>query len=293
MAVKCGSCDKTVYSAEALDAASRTFHKACFKCHEPKCGMKLTLSNFKAHKGVIYCVKHEPKFTHTQVADTVEMKNIKNAPKKVVEGLGQIQKGTGESPHIDGDAYSIKQAINVPKKKTEGIGAQRGVEGKYTIDNESVAMKTVRETPKKKTEGLGNIRVQENTAPSIGSDAVGIKAATQAPKKTQEFVGVHRGDKSVDEVPKIDGDSMGVKHATSVPRRKSEGLGMAHRGDSNLDDQNGFPKDDIEAEDSIEHVEDVQREPEAEEPQPEPEPEPEQESESAPAEDEDEWKDDE
>jgi hypothetical protein len=41
-----------------------------------------------------------PKPRHTPVADDVATKSALSTPKKVAEGLGFAQKGTGETPHL-------------------------------------------------------------------------------------------------------------------------------------------------------------------------------------------------
>jgi hypothetical protein len=55
---KCGVCAKTVYPMELVTAASKSFHKFCFKCE--KCKTTLNLKNFKAHDGKIWCAVHYP-----------------------------------------------------------------------------------------------------------------------------------------------------------------------------------------------------------------------------------------
>jgi len=49
-------------------------------------------------------------------------KNALNAPKKVAEGLGTAQKGTGETPNVGLDSVATKSALTAPKVKAESIG---------------------------------------------------------------------------------------------------------------------------------------------------------------------------
>jgi len=95
--------------------------------------MTLNLKNFKAVDGKIFC------FTHTPVQRTTAMNSVSNqtamkAPKKVSEGLGNVQKGTGAKPNVGLDTVATKNAMNAPKKKTEGLGTvQKGAHGVKTI----------------------------------------------------------------------------------------------------------------------------------------------------------------
>ncbi|XP_062023340.1 LIM domain-containing protein WLIM1-like isoform X2 [Rosa rugosa] len=53
---KCTACEKTVYLVDKLTADSRSYHKACFRCHH--CRGTLKLSNFCSFEGVLYCRPH-------------------------------------------------------------------------------------------------------------------------------------------------------------------------------------------------------------------------------------------
>ncbi len=93
---KCDICQKTVYPLEDVKAADKHFHKWCFKCAE--CSVKVNLQTFKAVDGKIYCFAHTPVDRASTSADSVAVQKAVNAPKKVAEGLAQVQKGTGEKP---------------------------------------------------------------------------------------------------------------------------------------------------------------------------------------------------
>jgi len=127
---KCGSCNKSVYPTEKVDAVGKAWHKGCFKCQDDSCHITLNLNNFKGHEGKVYCAQHVPKPKATSVADSVATKNALAAPKKTSEGLGHAQKGTGEKPNVGLDTVSTQSALNAPKKTSEGLGnAQKGTSG--------------------------------------------------------------------------------------------------------------------------------------------------------------------
>eukprot|EP00842_Homolaphlyctis_polyrhiza_P000716 jgi/Hompol1/1645/HPOL_001500-RA len=118
----CGKCQKTVYPTEKMEAAGHWWHKACFKCNDEQCGITLNLKNFKAHEGAIFCEKHVPMPTHTQVADSVAVVHALHAPKKAAEGLHKAQLGTGETPSYGLDTISVQHALTAPKKVMENLG---------------------------------------------------------------------------------------------------------------------------------------------------------------------------
>lgn len=70
-----------------------------------------------------------PKPRHTPVADDVATVKALNTPKKVAEGLGFAQKGTGETPHLvcaletrstDGKASILLQLLQQEDNKSLG-----------------------------------------------------------------------------------------------------------------------------------------------------------------------------
>jgi len=95
---KCTICSKTAYPLESVTALDKTYHKGCFKC--AVCKQSLSLKNFKGYEGKIYCFPHTPKPSATTVTDSVAMKNALNAPRKTSEGLGTVQKGVGGKPAV-------------------------------------------------------------------------------------------------------------------------------------------------------------------------------------------------
>merc|ERR1712108_3036 len=104
---KCYVCGKTAYPLESYSAADNTFHKLCFRCKE--CNVTLNVGTFKAFEGSVYCSKCVPKPSATAVADDFKVKNALNAPKKTAEGLGAVQKGTGDKAVGVGlDSMSVK-----------------------------------------------------------------------------------------------------------------------------------------------------------------------------------------
>ena len=79
-------------------------------------------------------MKHVPKAKATAVTDSVALKQATTVPKKVAEGLGNVQKGTGEKPKVGSDTLAMKTAKAAPKKVAEGLGnVQKGSGGKPTI----------------------------------------------------------------------------------------------------------------------------------------------------------------
>ena len=53
---KCKVCEKSVYPMEKLSADGDVWHKTCFRCLE--CNKVLTVGNFAAIKGKLYCKPH-------------------------------------------------------------------------------------------------------------------------------------------------------------------------------------------------------------------------------------------
>ncbi|KAI8847369.1 hypothetical protein BC829DRAFT_396742 [Chytridium lagenaria] len=110
----CGKCDKTVYATEKVEAASKWYHKGCFKCADTSCNIQLNLKTFQAANGAIYCDKH--------IADPVSVQHAMHAPKKSNEGLHKIQVGTGETPNM---TYFV--CLDAPRNTAENLGhVQKG-----------------------------------------------------------------------------------------------------------------------------------------------------------------------
>ncbi len=131
-AAKCAICGKTAYPLESVNAIEKTYHKACFKC--AVCRLQLTLTNFVGEDGKVYCKKHAPVAKATAVTDTVAIRQATHAPKRVAEGLGTAQKGTGEKPRVAGDSLAMQHAKAAPKRTAEGLGTvQKGTGGKPTV----------------------------------------------------------------------------------------------------------------------------------------------------------------
>merc|ERR1712063_201083 len=141
-------CGKTAYPLESYSAADNTFHKLCFRCKE--CNVTLNVGSFKAFEGSVYCAKCVPKPSATAVADDFKVKSATSAPKKTAEGLGAVQKGTGDKAVGVGlDSMSVKSATSAPKVTAEGVpisarnasvaaGNQTDVAGATYDDEEAV-----------------------------------------------------------------------------------------------------------------------------------------------------------
>merc|ERR1712063_198314 len=148
-------CGKTAYPLESYSAADNTFHKLCFRCKE--CNVTLNVGTFKAFEGSVYCSKCVPKPSATAVADDFKVKNATNAPKRKAEGLGAVQKGTGDKAVGVGlDSMSVKAATSAPKAAAESLGnVQKGSGDKAVgvgLDSMSVASAT--SAPKAVAEGI-------------------------------------------------------------------------------------------------------------------------------------------
>lgn len=123
----CGKCEKTVYATEKQEAGAKWYHKGCFKCSDAECNIQLTLKTFKVVEGSLYCEKHLPKPKATAVTDSVQMQTAINAPKKSTEGLAKTIVGTGEVPNVGIDSVLNAHALSAPKKPVENIGnVQKG-----------------------------------------------------------------------------------------------------------------------------------------------------------------------
>ncbi|KAI8588271.1 hypothetical protein BDZ88DRAFT_422540 [Geranomyces variabilis] len=122
---KCGTCEKTVYATEKIEAAGKHYHKGCFKCSDPKCNIQLNLKTFQAQNNQIWCGKHVPVPKATAVADSVSVLHAKHAPKKATEGLHKTNVGTGETPTYGLDTLGTQHALLSPKKSSENLGTVR------------------------------------------------------------------------------------------------------------------------------------------------------------------------
>ncbi|KAJ3174510.1 hypothetical protein HDU87_007101 [Geranomyces variabilis] len=122
---KCGTCDKTVYATEKIEAAGKHYHKGCFKCSDPNCNIQLNLKTFQVQNNDIWCGKHVPVPKATAVADSVSVLHAKHAPKKATEGLHKTSVGTGETPTYGLDTLGTQHALLSPKKSAENLGTVR------------------------------------------------------------------------------------------------------------------------------------------------------------------------
>ncbi|KAI8823611.1 uncharacterized protein EV422DRAFT_362245 [Fimicolochytrium jonesii] len=122
MSQNCGKCEKAVYPTEKIEAASKWYHKGCFKCSDPNCNIQLNLKTFKAVNDQIWCQKHTPQPKATSVADSVSVLHAMHAPKKTAEGLHKTTVGTGETPQYGLDTLQTQHALLTPKKSIENLG---------------------------------------------------------------------------------------------------------------------------------------------------------------------------
>jgi len=126
---KCAICNKTAYPLESVTALDKAYHKGCFKCSV--CNTAVNLKNFKGVDGKIYCATHTPKPASTAVADSLAVKQALNAPKKTSEGLAKVSKTDVKAVGVGLDSVGTRNAMNAPRKVAEGArGVQKGLGGK-------------------------------------------------------------------------------------------------------------------------------------------------------------------
>eukprot|EP01100_Stratorugosa_tubuloviscum_P014591 TRINITY_DN7914_c0_g1_i4.p1 TRINITY_DN7914_c0_g1~~TRINITY_DN7914_c0_g1_i4.p1 ORF type:complete len:334 (+),score=232.90 TRINITY_DN7914_c0_g1_i4:3-1004(+) len=93
-ATKCLGCAKTVYPNEAIRACNGSWHKTCLKC--TTCQLTLNLKTAESFQNKPYCKTHKPNAAHTQVTDSVAVKQATSAPKaaRAVQGVKRDQRTT-------------------------------------------------------------------------------------------------------------------------------------------------------------------------------------------------------
>merc|ERR1711974_418752 len=173
---KCYVCGKTAYPLESYSAADNTFHKLCFRCKE--CNVTLNVGTFKAFEGSVYCSKCVPKPSATAVADDFKVKNALNAPKKTAEGLGAVQKGTGDKAVGVGlDSMSVKAATSAPKAVAESLGnVQKGSGDKAVgVGLDSMSVQSATSAPKAVSEG---VPISARTGATAAQDQTEVAGAT-------------------------------------------------------------------------------------------------------------------
>eukprot|EP00727_Mastigamoeba_balamuthi_P001227 m51a1_g11100 putative lim-type zinc finger-containing protein (234) ;mRNA; r:48124-49136 len=180
---KCAICGKSAYPLESVTAVEQTYHKSCFKCET--CHLQLTLTNFKGLEGKVYCTKHVPQATATAVVDSVALKQATSAPKRTAEGLGAVQKGTGEKPKVGLDTVQTQTAMHAPKRAAEGLGAvQKGTGEKPQVGLDTVQTKTAMSAPKRTAEGLGTVQKGSGGKPTIA--VFGAEGEHTSPRGEQQ-----------------------------------------------------------------------------------------------------------
>jgi len=193
---KCATCGKTAYPLESLTAVEKTYHKICFKCDV--CGMSLNLKNYKGVQGKVYCYTHTPVERSSTGSDSLTTQTALKAPKKVAEGSGAVQKGTGDTPNFGLDSISNQTALKAPKVVAESLGnVQKGTGDAPNVGIDSIANQTALKAPKVVAESLGNVQKGTGDAPNVGLDSIATQSALKAPKAVAESLGgVHKGSSS-------------------------------------------------------------------------------------------------
>merc|ERR1712010_122137 len=180
---KCYVCGKTAYPLESYSAADNTFHKLCFRCKE--CNVTLNVGTFKAFEGSVYCSKCVPKPSATAVADDFKVKNALNAPKKTAEGLGAVQKGTGDKAVGVGlDSMSVKAATSAPKAVAESLGnVQKGSGDKAVgVGLDSMSVQSATSAPKAVSEG---VPISARTGATAAQDQTEVAGATYGDEEAE------------------------------------------------------------------------------------------------------------
>ena len=117
------------------------------------------------------------------------------APKRKAEGLGAVQKGTGEKPTVGADSFQVKAALNAPKRKAEGTGKlQYGKDAREAKD-------LVRHSDQAQSGGDQSVESQPEastiTYEEVGGDQ-SVETQPEASTITYDEVG---GDQSVETQP--------------------------------------------------------------------------------------------
>jgi len=170
---KCPVCGKTVYPLESIAVGEKFYHKLCFKCEEPNCGIKLELKTATIINNKVLCSKHVPKDKPTQVPVDMSMhlSNALNAPKvgvvnDQVREIGTDRKGTGALSMAQQNAMEAPK-VGVVNDQVREIGTDRKGTGAL-----SMAQQNAMEVPKV---GVVNEQVRE-----IGTDRKGTGALSMA-----------------------------------------------------------------------------------------------------------------
>lgn len=110
---KCPRCGKKVYPQEKISAGTaRIWHKGCFKCSNPECGVKLTLETVRTADENIFCERHWPKSRPKIPVDAMDVKRATHAPR--AEDKMQALRGTTDHYHLGADAVEVKRSKDAP-----------------------------------------------------------------------------------------------------------------------------------------------------------------------------------
>lgn len=249
--VACEVCTKTVYPLEAVVVQEKTFHKICFKCQDPECGISLTLKTAQPHAatGKVYCAKHYPKIAPTSVVSSVELDRAKNAPK--LDTVNQQKRGDGmENPTVTNDSLSVQNAKNAPKLATVNQQKRGDSMENPTVTNESMSIQNAK-SAHANSQKLHNDQVRNVDVPTSVIDYQ-LQNAINAPKLATVNE-QKRGDSM--ESPTVTNDSMSIQNAKGahaiaqkLHNDQVRGTGDAHT--TSLDDVSisnalNAPKNDV------------------------------------------------
>jgi len=194
---KCAVCTKTVYPLESLVAADKTYHKMCFKCQEPDCGIQLNLKTAQPHVATsrIYCAKHYPTAKATSVTSSVELDRAKNVPK--VANVNNQKRGDNmENPNFGHDSLGIQNATNAPKVALVNQQKRGDNMENPSVGLDSMAVQNAANAPKV---ALVNEQKRGDNMESnnVGLDSMSVQNAKTAHANAQTLVNEQKRGESV------------------------------------------------------------------------------------------------
>jgi len=102
----CPVCSKQVFQAEKLVVEEKnkkkTYHKACFKCSEPECGIQLDLRTFGTYEDKAYCLVHSKE---KNKSNTRRSTYVGTATTFIPEVKEDAKQSKGETPQHIADKF--------------------------------------------------------------------------------------------------------------------------------------------------------------------------------------------
>jgi len=213
MVASCEICTKSVYPLEAVVVHEKTYHKLCFKCQDPECGIKLDLKTAQPHAATnkVYCAKHYPKIAPTSVASSVELDRAKNAPKLAT--VNQQKRGDSmENPTVTNDSMSIQNVKNAPKLATVNQQKRGDSMENPTVTTDSMSIQNAK-SAHANAQKLHNDQVRGTGDVPTATIDYTLDKALNAPK-LNTVNEQKRGDSM--ESPTVTNDSMSIQNAKAA-----------------------------------------------------------------------------